>query len=87
MRSGRICCRWRREGFDLAEMSFPTVNAGCVKVQTNFYSVPLPGGRRVEAKAYASTVEIWHEGDWWPATNAATAASSRCWIWNITWTC
>ncbi len=50
------------EGFDLAETSFPTVNAsGCVKVGTNAYSVPGAVGTRVEVKLQASAVEIWHE--------------------------
>src|SRR5579863_4770163 len=50
------------EGADLAQTSFPTVNGlGCVKVLTNTYSVPLPAGAQVQAKAYASTVELWHE--------------------------
>ena len=51
------------EGFDLADVSFPTVDAsGCVRVKTNSYSVPLPPGWRVQAKAYAACVEIWHQG-------------------------
>ena len=52
------------EGMDLAHTSFPTVNGlGCVKVRTNSYSVPLPAGTEVHAKAYASRVELWHEGN------------------------
>src|SRR3978361_1802399 len=35
---------------------------GCVKVLTNSYSVPLKAGTQVQAKSYASTVELWHEG-------------------------
>lgn len=51
------------EGFDLAAISFPVVNSsGTVNVLTNFYSVPLPPGTKVEAKAYAAYVEIWREG-------------------------
>ena len=51
------------EGVDLAQMSFPTVNGfGCVKVLTNAYSVPLKSGTQVQAKVYASTVEIGHDG-------------------------
>jgi len=50
------------EGMDLAHSSFPTVNGlGCVRVRTNFYSVPLPAVSEVHAKAYASRVELWHE--------------------------
>lgn len=48
------------EGFDLAQVSFPTVNGfGCVKV---LYSVPLPAGVEVQAKAYAASIELWQEG-------------------------
>jgi hypothetical protein len=51
------------EGFDLAAVHFPHVNAsGCVKVLTNFYSVPLPVGVEVQAKVYSAYVEIWHQG-------------------------
>ena len=51
------------EGADLAQTSFPTVNGlGCVKVLTNTYSVPLPAGTQVQAKAYASRIEVWHDG-------------------------
>jgi len=35
---------------------------GCAKVLTNTYSVPLPAGTQVQAKVYASTVELWHDG-------------------------
>src|SRR5260370_4803069 len=50
-------------GFDLAQTSFPTVNGlGCAKVLTNTYSVPLPAGAQVQAKVYASVVELWHDG-------------------------
>ncbi|MBC8165762.1 MAG: IS21 family transposase [Bryobacteraceae bacterium] len=52
-----------KEGIDLAQISFPSVNSlGCVKVLTNSYSVPLKAGTQVQAKVYASTVELWHEG-------------------------
>jgi hypothetical protein len=52
------------EGADLARMSFPTVNAsGCVRVLTNFYSVPVPPGTQVQARAYASSIEIWRGGE------------------------
>jgi hypothetical protein len=51
------------EGFDLAAIHFPQVNAsGCVKVLTNFYSVPLPVGVEAQAKVLSSYVEIWHQG-------------------------
>jgi transposase len=51
------------EGADLARISFPSVNTlGCVKVLTNAYSVPLTPGTQVQAKAYASVVELWHAG-------------------------
>jgi transposase len=51
------------EGMDLAHMTFPIVNSlGCVKVLTNAYSVPLKSGTLVQAKVYASNVELWHDG-------------------------
>src|ERR1035437_1032880 len=51
------------EGMDLAQTTFPTVNSlGCAKVLTNAYSVPLKAGTQVQAKIYASTVELWHDG-------------------------
>jgi hypothetical protein len=51
------------EGFDLAGVHFPQVNASsCVRVLTNFYSTPLPVGVEVQAKVYSSYVEIWHQG-------------------------
>jgi transposase len=50
------------EGFDLASRHFPGVNgSGCVRVLTNFYSVPLPVGTEVAAKVYSAYVEIWHQ--------------------------
>ena len=50
------------EGFDLASVHFPTVNAsGCVRVLTNFYSVPLPVGTSVQVKVYSSYVEVWRQ--------------------------
>jgi len=52
-----------KEGFDLAAVHYPKVNAsGCVKVLTNFYSTPLPVGVEVQVKVQAAYVEIWHEG-------------------------
>jgi transposase len=51
------------EGFDLVEVSFPTVNSlGCVKVKTNAYSVPVAAGTTVEARLAAATVEVWQAG-------------------------
>ncbi len=51
------------EGFDLAGIYFPQVNAkGTVKVLTNFYSVPVSAGLEVQAKVYPAHVEIWHQG-------------------------
>ncbi len=51
------------EPFDLAEVSFPTVDGlRCVRVRTNRYSVPLKPGTRVEARVTADTVELWHDG-------------------------
>jgi transposase len=51
------------EGFDLAEVSFPTVDgSGCVVVKTNAYSTPVRPGTRVQAKLYPAHLEVWHEG-------------------------
>ncbi len=51
------------EGMDLARTTFPTVNSlGCAKVLTNAYSVPLKAGTVVQAKVYASMVELWFDG-------------------------
>src|SRR6202040_4278275 len=53
-----------QDGFDLAAVHFPHVNSsGCVKVLTNFYSVPLPVGLEVQAKVHSAYVEIWHQGE------------------------
>ena len=51
------------EGFSLAEESFPTVDSkGCVRVRTNFYSVPVKAHTVVHAKVLPAYVEVWHEG-------------------------
>jgi transposase len=51
------------EGLDLAEIVFPVVDKqGCVTVKTNFYSVPVRAGTRVEARVHPLHVEIWHAG-------------------------
>ena len=50
------------EPFDLAEISFPTVDgSGCVRVRTNSYSVAMKTGQTVQAKIYSNTVELWHD--------------------------
>lgn len=52
-----------KQGVDLAEVSFPTVDSGgCVTVRTNRYSTPLRPGMRTQAKLYPAYVEIWSEG-------------------------
>jgi hypothetical protein len=56
----------------LAEVSFPTVDgSGCVRVSTNFYSTPVPAGRKVQATTTPDVVEIWYEGQ-------CTARHERC---------
>ena len=51
------------EGFDLAEVVFPLVDKqGCITVKTNFYSVPVRAGARVEARVHPLHVEVWHAG-------------------------
>jgi transposase len=50
------------EPFDLAEISFPTVDSsGCVRVRTNAYSVGMKAGQTVQARIYSNVVELWHE--------------------------
>lgn len=52
------------ESFDLAEVSFPRVDgSGCVRVRTNFYSVPVRSGDVVEARVHPARVELWQEGE------------------------
>jgi transposase len=52
-----------KHGFDLAEVSFATVDGGgCVAVRTNRYSTPLRPGMKAEVKLYPAYVEIWYEG-------------------------
>ena len=59
-------------GFDLAEVSFPLVNAsGCITVHANAYSVPLRPGSKVQASLYAAHLEVWHGG-------ARVARHERC---------
>jgi transposase len=51
------------EGFDLAEVVFALVDKqGCITVKTNFYSVPVRAGSRVEARIHPLHVEVWHAG-------------------------
>jgi transposase len=60
------------EGMDLSYTTFPAVNSmGCVKVLTNAYSVPVKSGTQVQARVYATVVEIWHDG-------ACVARHQRC---------
>jgi transposase len=52
-----------KQGVDLAEVSFPTVDSGgCVTVRTNRYSTPLRPSMAAQAKLYPAYVEIWSEG-------------------------
>jgi len=52
-----------KEGFDLAAVKFPVVNtSGCIRVLTNWYSVPLAAGTEVEAKIHATYIEVWRQG-------------------------
>ncbi len=61
--SAITCCPRAAEGFDLAEIVFPLVDKrGCVAVRTNFYSVPVKAGTRVEARIHPLHVELWYAG-------------------------
>ena len=52
-----------KQGVDLTEVSFPTVDSGgCVTVRTNRYSTPLRPGMSAQAKLYPAYIEIWSEG-------------------------
>ena len=52
-----------KQGIDLTEVSFPTVDSGgCVAVRTNRYSTPLRPGMAAQAKLSPAYVEIWSEG-------------------------
>ena len=76
------------EGFDLVEVSFPTVTSlGSVKVKTNAYSVPVKAGATVEARLAAATSRSGTRASASPVTSAATAATRRSWTWSTTWTC
>jgi transposase len=51
------------EGFDLSEVSFPTVDSlGRVKVRTNWYSVPVTAGTTVQVKLFGATLDVWYDG-------------------------
>lgn len=50
------------DSFDLAEISFPTVDSSsCVRVRTNAYSVGAKVGKTVQARIYSNVVELWHD--------------------------
>lgn len=50
-------------GFDLADVCFPRVDGmGCVRVRTNFYSVPAAPGTTVEVRIRSSDLEIRDSG-------------------------
>jgi transposase len=52
-----------KQGMDLAEVSFPTVDSGgCVSVRTNRYSTPLRPGMAANVKVLPAYIEIWSEG-------------------------
>lgn len=53
-----------KEGFALEEVVYPLVvdGKGRVKVKTNWYSAPLPPGRRVAAVVWPTRIEIKQDG-------------------------
>jgi len=52
------------EGFELPETSLPVVDTqGCVKVRTNWYSVPVKAGTTVQVKVQPAALERWQEGE------------------------
>ena len=74
------------EGFDLATVTFPQVNdSGTIAVLTNFYSVPLPPGTRVEAKTQAAYIEIWHKGQCMARHERCFQRRQKYSTWSIIW--
>lgn len=62
-RGGGVGVWERGAGLEPGEAEECTLDrAGCAKVHTNFYSVPVKAGTRVQAKAYPAWVEVWQEG-------------------------
>lgn len=52
-----------QSGFELVEISYPRVDGlGCVRVGTNFYSVPVKPEQKVEVRLYPTCVEARQEG-------------------------
>jgi hypothetical protein len=79
------CCHWRRESFELAEVSFLVVDGkGCVKARTNWYSTPLRAG----AKARVNVLRRYGtKDDASLETSETTAEGARSSTWSITWKC
>jgi len=51
------------EGFEIAEVCFPTVDAKRrARVLTNWYSIPVRPGAKVRVLVYPQSVEAWHDG-------------------------
>ena len=51
------------QSFELADILFPRVDGlGCVRVQTNLYSVPARPGKTVEVRLHPSHIELRDEG-------------------------
>jgi hypothetical protein len=54
------------------ETSFPEVDSkGCVRVRTNWYSVPVKAGTTVQVKVRPASIEIWQD-------RACVARHERC---------
>ena len=65
---------------DLSAATFPVVNSmGYVRVLTDASSVPLKSGTQVQARVYATLVEIFHSTGS-VSSAAVMGASNRCWI-------
>lgn len=51
------------EDFEVAEVSFALVDSkSCVKVRSNWYSVPVRVGLKVRVRVLPAYIEAWHEG-------------------------
>jgi len=77
-----------REGFELAEISFPKVDSkSCVKVRTNWYSTPVKPAYMCKRDCFQPMLRSGRSGSWWRGMSAVLLVTSRCWHWSIIWTC
>jgi len=68
----------RQRGWIWRKRPFPTVNSLVRQGSTNAYSAPLKPGRTVQAKIYASIVELWYDARWWRPMSGVQPAAAMC---------